>query len=130
MMTPCRARSRAGFTLIELLVVMAIIATLLTIAVPRYFNSLDKSKEAVLRQDLATMRDAIDKYVADKGRFPESLESLAEEKYLRHIPVDPLTGLSDSWLTTAPDDQLLGRVSDVHSGAEGQGHDGTAYGEW
>ncbi len=130
MMNLRRVRHCIGFTLIELLVVMAIIATLLTLAVPRYFNSLEKSKEAVLRQDLATMRDAIDKYVADKGKYPESLESLATEKYLRHIPVDPLTDLNDSWLTSSPDDTSLTGVSDVHSGAEGQSHDGTAYGEW
>ena len=119
-----------GFTLIELLVVMTIIATLLTLAVPRYFNSLDKSKEAVLRQDLATMRDAIDKYVADKGKYPESLESLAQDKYLRNIPVDPITERSDTWLTSTPDHSQLGGISDVHSGAEGQGRDGLAYVEW
>lgn len=120
----------SGFTLIELLVVMAIIATLLTLAVPRYFNSLDKSKETVLRQDLATMRDAIDKYVADKGKYPESLESLAQDKYLRSIPVDPITERSDTWLTSNPENSQLSGVSDVHSGAEGQGRDGLAYAEW
>ena len=125
-----KLRNCSGFTLIELLVVMAIIATLLTLAVPRYFNSLDKSKEAVLRQDLATMRDAIDKYFADKGKYPESLESLATERYLRRIPVDPLTDRSDSWLASSPDDPSSTGVSDVHSGAEGQSHDGSAYGEW
>lgn len=120
----------SGFTLIELLVVMTIIATLLTLAVPRYFNSLDKSKEAVLRQDLATMRDAIDKYAADKGAYPESLETLVEEKYLRHIPVDPITERNDTWLTNTPDGPQLDGISDVHSGAEGQSRDGLAYAEW
>jgi general secretion pathway protein G len=119
-----------GFTLIELLVVMTIIATLLTLAVPRYFNSLDKSKESVLRQDLATMRDAIDKYAADKGKHPDSLETLVEEKYLRHIPIDPITDRNDTWLTNTPDGPQPDGISDVHSGAEGSGKNGLAYAEW
>lgn len=123
-------RTDTGFTLIELLVVMAIIATLLTIAVPRYFNSLDKSKEAVLRQDLAAMRDAIDKYIADKGKYPESLEALVGDKYLRKIPVDPVTERADTWVTVSADNPQSAGVSDVHSGAEGLGHDGLAYAEW
>lgn len=125
-----RIHNRAGFTLIELLVVMAIIATLLTISVPRYFNSLDRSKETVLRHDLATMRDAIDKYSADKGKYPDSLATLVDERYLRHTPVDPLTESSDSWLTDSPDDLSSTGISDVHSGAEGVGIDGTEYGQW
>ncbi len=129
-MIPQKQPQQKGFTLIELLVVMAIIATLLTLAVPRYFNSIEKSKEAVLRQDLATLRDAIDKYVADKGSYPASLESLVQEKYVRHIPVDPFTQANDSWLSSAPDDPLMSGVSDVHSGAEGLSRDGSAYSEW
>lgn len=91
-----------GFTLIELLVVMAIIATLLSIAVPRYFGSVDRSKEAVLRQNLRAIRDAIDKYYADNERYPESLEVLAAGRYLRDVPVDPVTGSAATWIVVSP----------------------------
>src|SRR5689334_6184691 len=87
-----------GFTLIELLVVMAIVATLLTIAVPRYFGSLDRSKEAVLKENLYQMRDAISKYYADKGKYPETLDSLAADKYLRKVPPDPITESATTWV--------------------------------
>src|SRR5882672_903294 len=93
-----------GFTLIELLVVMVIIATLLTIAVPRYFGSIDRSKEAVLKENLWQMRDAIDKYRADKGKYPETLDALAADKYLRRIPLDPITESATTWVAVAPDD--------------------------
>ena len=129
-MSRSTARMRtAGFTLIELLVVMAIIATLLTIAVPRYFSSLEKSKEGVLHQDLATMRDALDKYMADKGHYPDGLDTLVADRYLRNIPRDPITERSDTWVTDAPPDAPAG-VADVHSGAPGKGRDGTPYADW
>jgi general secretion pathway protein G len=119
---------RSGFTLIELLVVLAIVALLLTIAVPRYFGSLDKSREAVLKEDLFQMRDAIGKYYGDKGKYPESLETLASEKYLRKIPVDPMTESATTWVPVAPmDDRGSSGVSDVKSGAQGKTVDGTAY---
>lgn len=123
-------RPRPGFTLIELLVVMAIIAVLLTLAVPRYFGSLDKSKEAVLREDLFQLRDAIGKYYGDKGKYPESLEALAAEKYLRKVPVDPITESATSWLVVAPEDPQKGGVYDVRSGAQGKASDGSAFSEW
>lgn len=123
-------RPHGGFTLIELLVVMAIIATLLTLALPRYFASLERSKEAVLKEDLSTLRDAIDKYFADKGKYPDALGDLADKKYLRDIPKDPITERTDTWLTTPPNDTAQGEVYDVHSGAPGQGRDGTAYSDW
>jgi general secretion pathway protein G len=123
-------RSRPGFTLIELLVVMSIIAVLLTLAVPRYFGSLDKSREAVLKEDLFQLRDAIGKYYGDKGKYPESLDALATEKYLRKIPIDPITDSSTTWLTISPDDPQKGGIYDVRSGAEGKASDGTAYAEW
>ncbi len=119
-----------GFTLIELLVVMAIIATLLTIAVPRYFKSVEHSKEAVLRQDLNTMRDAIDKYYGDRGRYPDTLEDLATRKYLRSIPSDPITGSAGTWVVIPPEDPSQGGVYDVKSGAPGKGRDGTPFSEW
>ena len=119
-----------GFTLIELLVVMAIIATLLTLAVPRYFGSIEKSKEAVLRENLNQMRDALQKYYGDKGKYPDALEALAAEKYLRKVPVDPVTESSTTWVVVAPDDPKKGAVFDVRSGAQGQASDGTTYGDW
>jgi len=125
-----RALAGRGFTLIELLVVMVIIATLLTIAVPRYFHSVDKSKEAVLRENLASMRDALQKYYADKGKYPEKLEDLERDRYLRRIPVDPITNSSASWVVIAPSDPVKGAVYDVHSGAPGKSIDGSPYSEW
>jgi general secretion pathway protein G len=119
--------TKSGFTLIELLVVLAIIALLLTIAVPRYFGSLDRSKEAVLKEDLFQMRDAIGKYYGDKGKYPETLEALAGEKYLRKIPVDPLTESATTWVPVAPEDGGTSGVSDVKSGAQGNTADGTPY---
>ena len=127
MVSAVRAR---GFTLIELLVVMAIIAVLLTLAVPRYFGSMDKSKEAVLKEDLFQLRDAIGKYYGDKGKYPESLEALATEKYLRKVPVDPITESATTWVVVAPEDPQKGAVYDVKSGAQGKASDGSVYSEW
>lgn len=121
---------RRGFTLIELLIVMAVIALLLTIAVPRYFQSVERSKEAVLKQDLATLRDAIDKHYGDTGKYPEALEDLVTKKYLRNIPVDPITGSAGTWVTVPPEDSTKGGVYDVKSGAPGNGQDGTPYASW
>jgi general secretion pathway protein G len=126
-----RARTALrGFTLIELLVVMAIIATLLTLAVPRYFGSVERAKEAVLKQDLATLRDSLDKYYGDTGRYPDSLEDLVTKRYLRSIPVDPLTESNSTWMLVAPPDPDKGGVFDVRSGAQGQAPDGTSYADW
>lgn len=121
---------RRGFTLIELLVVFTIIALLLTIAVPRYFGSIDKSKEAVLRENLNQMRDAISRYYADKGKYPESLEALASEKYLRRVPLDPITESEKTWIAVEPSDRQKGGVYDVKSGAPGKSRDGAEYSEW
>lgn len=123
-------RRFVGFTLIELLVVMAIIAVLLTLAVPRYFHSVDKSKEAVLQQSLATMRDAIDKYYGDTGKYPDTIEDLITQKYLRKLPIDPITESATTWVTIPPEDAEKGNVYDVKSGAEGKSRDGTPYSEW
>jgi general secretion pathway protein G len=122
-------RSR-GFTLIELLVVMTIVALLLAIAAPRYLGSLDKSKETALRQTLSVMRDALDKFYGDNGKYPDSLDTLVSRRYLRSLPVDPMTGSNGTWTTVAPDDPEKGRIYDVHSGAAGTGRDGTAFREW
>jgi general secretion pathway protein G len=119
-----------GFTLIELLVVLAIIATLLTIALPRYFSSVEKSKEAVLRENLYVTRDAIGKYYSDKGKYPESLEALVTEKYLRGLPMDPVTESTATWVVLPPEDPKKGAVYDVKSGAPGKASDGTLFSEW
>ena len=111
----------SGFTLIELLVVMAIIATLLAIAAPRYFQSLERSKETVLRQDLAVLRDAIDKFHGDFDHYPESLVALVENGYVRSIPKDPFTRSADTWVADPSDDPDRPGIRDVHSGAEGSG---------
>jgi general secretion pathway protein G len=125
-----RGAKLLGFTLIELLVVFAIIATLLTIAVPRYFASLDRSKEAVLKENLYQMRDAIGKYYGDKGKYPESLEALATDKYLRKVPLDPITESATTWQVVAPEDPQKTGVFDVRSGAPGKALDGSEFSTW
>ena len=119
-----------GFTLIELLVVMAILATLLTLAAPRYFDSLERAKEAALRTDLRLMREAIDKHRADTGRLPESLQLLAQARYLRAVPLDPVTDRSDTWVIVPVPDGSTPGVYDVRSGAQGTARDGSAYASW
>jgi general secretion pathway protein G len=121
---------RRGFTLIELLVVMAVIGLLVSLAAPRYFSSVDRSKEAVLRSDLATMRDAIDKYHGDRGKYPDALQDLVTKGYLRALPRDPITESAATWVVVPPADPNLGGVYDVKSGAPGKGRDGTEYGTW
>ncbi len=119
-----------GFTLIELLVVMVIIALLLTVAVPRYFKTLERSKEAVLKQDLSSLRESIDKFYGDTGKFPESLQTLVEKRYLRSIPVDPMTKSAESWVVIHADDPEDTGIKDLHSGAEGAGQNGVPYAGW
>ncbi|MDD1012679.1 MULTISPECIES: type II secretion system protein [Pseudomonas] len=123
-------KASRGFTLIELLVVMAIIATLMTIAMPRYFNSLETSREATLRQSLAVMREALDHYYGDTGRYPESLEQLVEQRYLRGAPLDPITERRDLWQVVAPPEGVAGSVADIKSGSTGRARDGSLYAEW
>lgn len=118
-----------GFTFIELAVVMAILSLLLSIALPRYFDGLKRAKEAVLHEDLATMRTAIDHFHADKGVYPASLDDLVNYRYLRAIPVDPITDRADTWLITTPPDYSQ-RVYDLHSGSNEIASDGTPYNAW
>jgi general secretion pathway protein G len=125
-----RAARRFGFTLIELLVVFTIIGMLLTLALPRYFGSIDRSKETVLKENLNRMRDAISQYHADKGRYPDSLDALAADRYLRQVPLDPITESAATWQIVQPADPLKGGVYDVRSGAPGQARDGTEYAQW
>jgi general secretion pathway protein G len=121
---------RRGFTLIELLVVMAIIGTLLTIATPRYFRSIQRSREAVLKQDLTALRESIDKFYGDTGKYPQTLAVLVEKHYLRSIPVDPVAKAADKWIAVNADDPEDNGVKDVKSGAEGSGENGILYVEW
>lgn len=128
--SPQTGKTRQGFTLIELLVVLAIIGSLLTIAVPRYFNSVDHSKEVALHQDLQIMRDAIDKFFGDQGRYPSNLDELVKRGYLRAIPEDPITNSKTSWKTLLPPTPGETGVYDVKSAAPGVAKDGTRYDQW
>ena len=125
-------RRLLGFTLIELIVVMAIVTLLVSIAAPRYFRSIERAKENTLHTSLNVMRDAIDQFAADKGRYPDSLLALAQARYLREVPEDPMTGRRDSWISLVPpsDAALAGRLFDVRSGAAGRGLDGRLYADW
>lgn len=126
------ARRRRGFTLIELIAVLAIVALLAAIATPRYIQSVERAREATLRSSLRTMREAIDQYAADHGRYPDSLQALVEADYLRELPEDPISGKRDGWLqlAPAPDALLEGEMADVRSGAAGRGRDGQLYADW
>jgi general secretion pathway protein G len=124
-----RMRSR-GFTLIELLVVLSIVALLLTLAAPQFLPNLNKAKEAVLKQDLATMRDAIDKYYSDKGAYPDKLDALVTEKYLRKIPVDPITESASTWVMVSAEQSDSGGIADIRSGAPGKARDGSILSTW
>lgn len=119
-----------GFTLIELLVVLAIVSTLLLLVAPRYFNSVDSAREAVLRDNLRATRDVLDKYYGDTGRYPESLQELVDKRYLRALPVDPITDSTSTWQLVPAPDGYLGAVYDLHSGAPGAGRDGRNYADW
>ncbi|HSY94617.1 MAG TPA: prepilin-type N-terminal cleavage/methylation domain-containing protein [Steroidobacteraceae bacterium] len=123
-------RRPRGFTLIELLVVMAIIGVLLTLAVPRYFRTVQRSKETVLRRDLATMRESIDRYYGDLGQYPDALPALVDKHYIRSVPVDPFTKSAESWLVVESDDPDHPGVRDLHSGSPESGSDGSPFVSW
>ncbi|AOY90753.1 type II secretion system protein G [Cupriavidus sp. USMAA2-4] len=123
--SPCR-----GFTLIELLVVLAIVALLLTLSLPRYFQSIDKSKETILRENLRITRETIDKYFDDRGRYPDSLQELVDRHYLRALPMDPITQSNTTWVIVPPEDPGKGGVFSIKSPAIGQAQDGTPYADF
>ena len=121
---------RAGFTLIELLVSLAIIALLLSLVGPRYFSNVTKAEETTLRHNLATLRDAIDKHYSDSGKYPAALADLVQKKYIRSLPVDPITQSTSSWVVIPPEDPGKGGIYNVKSGAQGNARDGTPYNDW
>jgi general secretion pathway protein G len=133
--SPERPSQVSGFTLMEMMIVMVLIVILAGIGLSVYGNSVQRAKEATLKEDLFRMRDAIDQYYADKNKYPGSLQDLVSEKYLRAVPVDPFTTSTDSWQTTAaePDPgnpSLEAGISNVKSGSEQTGLDGTRYADW
>lgn len=123
-----RKRSR-GFTLIELLVVLAALALLLSIAAPRYYEHVDRARETVLKHNLSGVREAIDKFYADHARYPKDLAELVSSRYLRELPLDPITDRADTWVLVKPQGQSEG-VADVRSGAKGQSREGVSYARW
>ena len=125
----------AGFTLIELMIVISMILILMSVAIPLYNQSIMRAREAVLRQNLFTMRSVIDQYSMDKQKAPQSLDDLVQAGYLKQIPTDPMTNSKDTWQTVQEDvlvsvDQNQPGITDVHSGSEANGSDGTAYNTW
>lgn len=118
-----------GFTIIEIMIVMAIIGILLTIAQPQFQRYTTKAKETVLSENLFTLREVIDQYYGDKGKYPDTLQELVSEGYIRKIPEDPFTKSSDTWVTVPPDSGE-GGIYDVHSGSDLIAIDETPYNEW
>lgn len=119
-----------GFTLVELMVVLTVIALLLSIVVPDYVGKVRRAEEAVLKENLSVMRDALDKHYADAGRYPRALDELVAKRYLRSIPADPFTQSPATWMVVAPNDPAKGGVYDIRSGAKGTGSDGRPYERW
>ena len=129
-MVSVSASRKSGFTLIELIVTLSIIALLVSIVAPHYTGRILRSEEAVLRENLLQLRDALDKHYSDAGRYPDALPELVSKRYLRAIPRDPLTRSTDSWVVVPPADREKGGVYDVHSAAPGLGTDGKPYAQW
>ena len=129
------SRRRLGFTLVELMIVMAIIAILISIAIPVYNRAITRARESVLKNNLFTMRTVIDEYTYDKGKAPQNIQDLVSEGYLRQIPVDPMTGSSDSWKVIMEDaltavNQTEPGIFDIRSGSDKTSLEGTPYAEW
>ena len=112
-------RKKLGFTLVELMVVLTIIALLLSLVVPDYVGRMRRAEEAVLKENLMVMRDALDKHYADAGKYPASLDELVSKRYLRAVPSDPFTNSTGTWIAVPPSDPKKGGIYDVHSAAKG-----------
>jgi general secretion pathway protein G len=130
-----RLRGAKGFTLIELMIVISVILILISVAIPIYNVSIVRAREAVLHDNLFTMRSLINQYTLDKAKAPQSLEDLVTAGYLKQIPIDPFTNSRDSWVTEQEDvmmsvDQTQTGITDVHSGASATGTNGTPYSSW
>jgi general secretion pathway protein G len=130
-----RRKQDAGFTLIELMIVMAIIGVLAVVAIPSFVGAIKQAREAVLKEDLHVLREAIDSYTMDKQKAPQSLDDLVQEGYLKEVPQDPMTRAKDSWVTDSSDamhslDQTEPGIDDIHSGSQESGSDGQAYSTW
>jgi general secretion pathway protein G len=130
-----RRKTESGFTLIELMIVMAIIGVLAVVAIPSYVGAVKQAREAVLKEDLHVLRDAIDSFTADKQKAPQSLDELVQEGYIRAIPVDPMTRSAETWVTETSDalhslDQTDPGIDNVHSGSQENGSDGQPYSSW
>jgi general secretion pathway protein G len=128
-------RTQSGFTLIELMIVMAIIGILITLAIPSFVGAVKHAREAALKEDLQTMRTAIDTYTMDKQKGPQSLDDLVQDGYIRTIPEDPMTRSKDTWVTDSTDsmvslDETEPGITDVHSGSTETGSDGQPYSSW
>ena len=120
-----------GFTIIELMVVLAISAVLLTIVMPSYLGHVQRTKEAVLRENLKVLRVSLDQYYADRGHYPHELKALVTEHYLRAIPLDPITNSAESWIVVTRNGNRQREIVDIHSGAPGSGHhDPREYQQW
>jgi general secretion pathway protein G len=133
--TPSRPSPASGFTLMEMMIVMVLIVILAGIGLSVYGNSVQRAKEATLKEDLFQLRDAIDQYYADKNKYPANLEALVSEKYIRAVPTDPFTQSTDTWQTTMsePDPgnpSLESGISNVKSGSDQTGLDGSRYADW
>ena len=128
-------RAQSGFTLIELMIVMAIIGILITMAIPSFVGAIKHAREAALKEDLQTMRTAIDTYTMDKQKGPQSLDDLIQDGYIRTIPEDPITRSKDTWVTDSSDsmvslDETEPGITDIHSGSTETGTDGQPYSSW
>lgn len=118
-----------GFTLVELLLVLFLVALLASLVAPVATRSVNQAKESALKEDLKVLRKAIDDYYANTGKYPQSLSMLVEKRYIRRIPIDPLTERETSWVENRSE-EAGGGISDVHSGAEGSASDGKPYHDW
>jgi general secretion pathway protein G len=129
-MGPRTRNGSRGFTLIELLIVLTIIGILASIAQPNFQRTIIRAREASLRQSLFVMRDVIDQFYADHGRYPDSIDEMVDNRYIRAIPEDPFTKSSSTWVVIPPEGDAKGAVYDVHSGSDLVGLDGKPYNEW